>query len=122
MSIFESKIILARKLITKFGTKVTVTSQPAPVPDPTKPWSTVPSASVTTPTVAAFLNFSSDYKKDTTIQTGDQKVYLPPDGLDNIDLLSATITVGGVVWRIIKIIQTLAPAGEVVSYIVQVRR
>ena len=125
MAEYDSAIALAKRLIAKKGTQVTLrTFAAGALPDANEPWR----AGTNTPTnqtvVAVFLDYEQKYVDGTTIRMGDQRVFMPAT-----DTLGAAITpeVDGLVirgsetWKIVKP-KPLNPGDQMVMFELQVRQ
>lgn len=122
MARFDSAIALAKKLITKNGQAVTLRSFTATAgTDPDMPWKPGANAPVNQTIEAVFLDYEQRYIDGETIRAGDQRVYMPAEGLTTPPEVEGLVLRGSDPWKIISI-KPLNPNGQAIMYELQVRQ
>ena len=122
MARFDSAIALAKKLIKKNGQLVTLrgfTVSPGMSPD--QPWRPGEPVPVDQPIEAVFLDYEQKYIDGETIRMGDQRVFMPAEGLTSPPEQNGQVLRGAEVWKIITI-KPLNPNGQAIMYELQVRQ
>lgn len=122
MARFDSAIALAKKLIKKNGQAVTLRGFTAgAAPDPTKPWKPGGNVAADQPIEAVFLDYEQRYIDGQTIRMGDQRVFMPADGLTAPPEVEGLVLRGSEVWKVIAV-KPLNPNGQAIMYELQVRQ
>lgn len=122
MARFDNAIALAKKLIAKNGQMVTLQGfSDADPADPDKPWRPGAAAPSNQPIEAVFLDYEQKYIDGETVRTGDQRVFIPAEGLTAPPDPRGTILRGVEVWKIVGL-KPLNPNGQAVMYEAQVRQ
>lgn len=122
MARFDSAIALAEKLIKKNGQAVTLRGFTAgAAPDPAKPWK--PGGNVAADQIieAVFLDYEQRYIDGQTIRTGDQRVFMPAEGLTAPPEVEGLLLRDLEVWKVIAV-KPLNPNGQAIMYELQVRQ
>lgn len=122
MARFDSAIALAKKLIKKNGQAVTLrgfTTNAAP--DPAKPWKPGGNVPADQPIEAVFLDYEQRYIDGQTIRMGDQRVFLPAEGLTAPPEVDGQVLRSAEVWKIVAV-KPLNPNGQAIMYELQVRQ
>lgn len=109
----------ARKLITKFGRDITHTRIVAGTYDPSTDSFTGGSTTITTLKAVILDIKGQDFVNDTLIKEGDRYAIIEA-GVNDI-ATTDQLTIGGVVWTIIRV-ENLAPAGVNVLFKVYIRK
>ena len=108
----------ARSLLLKFGQAVTLTGTSSSGEyDPATGEVITPTTSSVTG-VGALFGYNANEIDGTIIQSGDSKLTLYTNGSPEIGM---TTVLNGSTWRV-ESIDTLAPAGEVVYYVLRLRK
>jgi len=119
---FDSAIALAKRLITKNGQLVTLRSfTVSPGTNPDQPWRPGEPVPVDQSIEAVFLDYEQKYIDGETILTGDQRVFIPAEGLTSPPEQNGQVLRGAEVWQIIAI-RPLNPNGQAIMYELQVRQ
>ncbi len=122
MARFDSAIALAKKLIKKNGQLVTLRGFTAgAAPDPAKPWKPGAPAAQDQTIEAVFLDYEQRYIDGQTIRTGDQRVFMPAEGLTAPPEVEGLVLRGTEVWKVIAV-KPLNPNGQAIMYELQVRQ
>ncbi len=122
MARFDSAIALAKKLIAKNGQMVTLRGYvEGDAADPDKPWRPGAAVPSNQPIEAVFLDYEQKYIDGETVRTGDQRVFIPAEGLSTPPDPRGTILRGSEVWKIIGL-KPLNPNGQAIMYEAQVRQ
>ncbi len=126
MGIYDSKIALAKRLITKFGQPVELTRITLGEDAPDKPWRPSPNTEESKIVFAVFLNYDIRQIDGDLIREGDQMVLVSP-----VDT-SVPPNVGDYIKRpveglppenwIVQFVRPLAPSGEFIMFELGVRR
>lgn len=126
MGIYDSKIALAKRLITKFGQPVELTRITLGEDAPDKPWRPSPNTEESQTVSAVFLNYDIRQIDGDLIREGDQMVLM-----SSVDT-SVPPSVGDYIKRpveglppenwTIQFVRPLAPNGEFIMYELGVRR
>lgn len=122
MARFDSAIALAKKLIKKNGQAVTLrgfTTNAAP--DPAKPWKPGGNVPADQPIEAVFLDYEQRYINGQTIRMGDQRVFMPAEGLTAPPEVDGQVLRSAEVWKIVAV-KPLNPNGQAIMYELQVRQ
>lgn len=125
MAEYDSAIALAKRLIAKKGTSVTLRSMtPGALPDANEPWRAGANTPVDQTVKAVFLDYEQAYIDGTTIRMGDQRVFMP--ATDNSDVaitpeVDGLVIRGSETWKIVKP-RPLNPGNQMVMFEIQVRR
>lgn len=122
MARFDSAIALAKKLIKKNGQTVTLrgfTTNAAP--DPAKPWKPGGNVPADQTIEAVFLDYEQRYIDGQTIRMGDQRVFMPAEGLTAPPEVEGLVLRGLEVWKVIAV-KPLNPNGQAIMYELQVRQ
>jgi hypothetical protein len=122
MGRFDSAIAVAKKLISKNGQTVTLRGFSGTAgADPAKPWKPgVPAAQDQT-IEAVFLDYEQRYIDGQTIRMGDQRVFMPAEGLTAPPEVEGLVLRGTEVWKVIAV-KPLNPNGQAIMYELQVRQ
>lgn len=122
MARFDSAIALAKKLIKKNGQAVTLRGFTAgAAPDPAKPWKPGGNVAADQTIEAVFLDYEQRYIDGQTIRTGDQRVFMPAEGLTVPPEVEGLVLRGLEVWKVIAV-KPLNPNGQAIMYELQVRQ
>lgn len=122
MARFDSAIALAKKLIKKNGQAVTLRGFTAGVaPDPAKPWKPGGNVAADQTIEAVFLDYEQRYIDGQTIRMGDQRVFMPAEGLTAPPEVEGLVLRGLEVWKVIAV-KPLNPNGQAIMYELQVRQ
>lgn len=121
MARFDSAIALAKRLIAKNGQTVTLRGFEQVPGDPDQPWKPGGNVAVDQPIEAVFLDYEQKYVDGTTIQAGDQRVFMPAEGLTSPPEREGMVLRGAEVWKIITV-KPLNPNGQAIMYEIQVRQ
>jgi len=122
MARFDSAIALAKKLIKKNGQAVTLRGFTAgSAPDPDKPWKPGANLPSNQSIEAVFLDYEQRYIDGETIRTGDQRVFMPAEGLTTPPEVEGLVVRGAELWKIIAV-KPLNPNGQAIMYELQVRQ
>lgn len=122
MARFDSAIALAKKLIKKNGQAVTLRGFTAgAAPDPTKPWKPGGNVAADQTIEAVFLDYEQRYIDGQTIRMGDQRVFMPAEGLTAPPEVEGLVLRGSEVWKVIAV-KPLNPNGQAIMYELQVRQ
>lgn len=125
MAEYDSAIALAKRLIAKKGTEVTLrTFAPGALPDANEPWR----AGTNTPTnqtvKAVFLDYEQKYIDGSTIRMGDQRVFMPAADTSEVAIapeVDSLIIRGSETWKVVKP-KPLNPGNQLVMFEIQVRQ
>jgi len=116
---FDSSIIVAKSLITRFGQ--TVTLQTFASVAGANPWD-APTITKTEQSIeAVFLDYEQKYIDGTLIQAGDQRVFMPASGLNTYPQRESIISRGGDLWKVVNV-SPLNPNGQNIMFELQVRK
>lgn len=125
MGLFDSKIALAKRLITKYGQSVTLVRVGLGSTSD-KPWRPSPNTETLETVSAVFLNYDIRQIDGELIKRGDQNVFLSP--VDTAtpprvgDVIRRPVETGTIEqWNVIGV-RPLAPNGEFILYELDVRR
>ena len=118
MGFYERMALTADRLLKGKGQAVTITRRSAGVYDPATGAATVTTTTQTG--YAAIIDHNSNNIDGTLIKAGDKKLLLSPAGV-SAPVLNDTVTVGGVVYTVVEPLKTVAPAGTVVMYELNLR-
>lgn len=122
MARFDNAIALAKRLIKKNGQVVTLRGfSGTPAPDPDKPWKPGPNVPQDQPIEAVFLDYEQKYIDGELVRMGDQRVFMPADGLTVAPEVEGVILRGAETWKIVNV-KPLAPNGQQIMYEIQVRQ
>lgn len=132
MARFDSAIALAKRLITKNGQQVTLRTFTAGTPaDSNKPWKPGTNVPVNQTAMAVFLDYSQSYITGfqslglqvgaEPIRAGDQRVFMPADGLTSPPTVEGLLLRGSETWKIMAV-KPLNPNGQAIMYEMQVRQ
>ncbi len=122
MARFDSVIALAKKLIKKNGQLVTLRGfAVSPGTNPDQPWRPGEPAPADQPIEAVFLDYEQKYIDGETVRMGDQRVFMPAEGLTSPPEQNGQVLRGAEVWKIITI-KPLNPNGQAIMYELQVRQ
>ena len=122
MARFDSAIALAKKLIKKNGQAVTLRGFTAgAAPDPAKPWKPGGNVAADQTIEAVFLDYEQRYIDGQTIRMGDQRVFMPAEGLAAPPEAEGLVLRGLEVWKVIAV-KPLNPNGQAIMYELQVRQ
>lgn len=122
MARFDNAIALAKKLIAKNGQLVTLRGYADAEPaDPDKPWRPGPSTPSEQTIEAVFLDYEQKFIDGELVRTGDQRVFIPAEGLTAPPDARGTVLRGGEVWKIVGL-KPLNPNGQAIMYEAQVRQ
>jgi hypothetical protein len=122
MARFDSAIALAKKLIKKNGQAVTLRGFTAgAAPDPAKPWKPGGNVAADQTIVAVFLDYEQRYIDGQTIRTGDQRVFMPAEGLTAPPEVEDLVLRDLEVWKVVAV-KPLNPNGQAILYELQVRQ
>ena len=119
MGAFDSSIIVAKSLITRFGQ--TVTLQTFASVAGANPWD-APNITKTEQSIeAVFLDYEQKYIDGTLIQAGDQRVIMPASGLSTYPQRESIISRCGDLWKVVNV-SPLNPNGQNIMFELQVRK
>lgn len=122
MARFDSAIALAKKLIKKNGQAVTLRGFTAgAAPDPAKPWKPGGNVAADQTIEAVFLDYEQRYIDGQTIRMGDQRVFMPAEGLTAPPEVDGQVLRSAEVWKIVAV-KPLNPNGQAIMYELQVRQ
>jgi hypothetical protein len=122
MARFDSAIALAKKLIKKNGQLVTLRGFTAgAAPDPAKPWKPGGNVAADQTIEAVFLDYEQRYIDGQTIRTGDQRVFMPAEGLTAPPEVEDLVLRDLEVWKVVAV-KPLNPNGQAILYELQVRQ
>jgi hypothetical protein len=121
MARFDSAIALAKRLITKNGQVVTLRNFIQVAGGPDTPWKPGGATPVDQKIETVFLDYEQKYIDGELIRSGDQKVYMPAQGLTSAPERDGQVLRGNEVWKIITI-KPLSPNGQQIMYEIQVRQ
>jgi hypothetical protein len=121
MGQYDSQIALAKKLIAKYGQKVTLKIFTTTIPDPNSPWKPGAPGEALQEADGVFLRYEQSNIDGELIQSGDQKVLIPSEGLVIDPDVQGQVIRGSETWKIVKV-SALNPNGQTILYTVQVRR
>lgn len=122
MARFDNAIALAKRLIAKNGQTVTLRGYANAAPaDPDKPWRPGPASPSDQPIEAVFLDYEQQYIDGELVRSGDQRVYMPAEGLTAAPEINGTVLRGAEVWKIVGL-KPLNPNGQPIMYEAQVRQ
>jgi hypothetical protein len=116
---YERQIATAKRLIQKFGRSCTIVTVTEGTADATKPWRGGTATQSSESSYGVMLDYKAEHIDGTRIQQGDKKVFVQqtttppkPQGLVKFD---------SDVWKIVNV-ETLAPNGTPIMYVLQVRQ
>lgn len=122
MARFDRAIALAKRLIAKNGQTVILRGfETTPGDDPDKPWKPGENVPRDQSIEAVFLDYEQRYIDGETIRTGDQRVFMPAEGLEVPPEQDGLIFRGTEAWKVVGI-KPLNPNGQAILYEVQVRQ
>lgn len=122
MGRFDSAIAVAKKLITKNGQLVTLRGFSGTAgADPEKPWRSGTPTAQDQSIEAVFLDYEQRYIDGQTIRMGDQRVFMPAEGLTAPPEVEGLVLRGLEVWKVIAV-KPLNPNGQAIMYELQVRQ
>ena len=122
MARFDSAIALSKKLIKKNGQAVTLRGFTAgAAPDPAKPWKPGGNVAADQTIEAVFLDYEQRYIDGQTIRMGDQRVFMPAEGLTAPPEVDGQVLRSAEVWKIVAV-KPLNPNGQAIMYELQVRQ
>ena len=118
MGFYERMAAMTDRMLKDKGQAVTITRQTAGAYN-----TSTGAATVTTSTQtghAVIIDHDSNNIDGTLIKAGDKKLLLSPAGI-SAPVINDTVTVGGVIYTVVEPLKTIAPAGAVVMYELNLR-
>lgn len=117
MSFYDNMATTALKLLTSKGQTVTFSREVSSGFDPALGIDTTSTTTFTGK--AAHLNYKNSEIDGTQVIKGDSRLIL--EATATVPLVSDTVTVDSIVWRVMDV-EPVSPAGTVVIYKIQVRK